>query len=198
MPHCVVRRHGDRPSMRHNPEVRISLHSKTRMIRARASTLPFPTTGWVIGCCPFERPLGMGGSQSAEWSAEDADLSATRGKRNVCAGWRSRSDTTLTRPYNGASRTGQLLEKFERQRASGFAGYSRRISADLVGVDVRGRGKMRHETRALPRYATALPSEFAASGHRSLSTTLPSPCADGLGRPGHQRGGSRRLWAPAF
>jgi hypothetical protein len=60
----------------------------------------------------------MGGSQSAEWSAEAADLSATRGKRNVCAWWRSRSDTTLTRPYNGAARTGQLLEEFERQRAS--------------------------------------------------------------------------------
>ena len=38
----------------------------------------------------------MGESQSAGWSAEDADSSATKGKRNVCVGWRSRSDTTLT------------------------------------------------------------------------------------------------------
>jgi hypothetical protein len=33
----------------------------------------------------------------------------TRGKRNVCAWWRSRSDTTLTRPYNGAPPDGAEL-----------------------------------------------------------------------------------------
>src|SRR5688500_4588047 len=65
-----------------------------------------------LGCCPLERPLGMGGSQSAGWSAEAADLSATRGKRNICAWWRAKR--TLTRPYNGAPRTGAELEEFER------------------------------------------------------------------------------------
>src|SRR5687768_16145589 len=69
------------------------------MFRARASCVCFLNDVLSYrGCCPIERPLEMGGTQSAEWSAEAADLSATRGKRNVCAGWRSRQRYYLDPP----------------------------------------------------------------------------------------------------
>ena len=93
----------------------MSLHSKTRIVSARVSCVSLLNVVLSYrGCCPFERPLGMGGSQSAGWSAEAADLSETRGKRNVCAWWSRAADYldpahTMARPGRG-----QLLEEFER------------------------------------------------------------------------------------
>jgi hypothetical protein len=68
---------------------------------------------------PVERPLGMGGSQSAGWSAEAVDLSATKGERE-CLRVVEAEGTTLTGPYNGATRTGAVLEEFERRVALDF------------------------------------------------------------------------------
>jgi len=70
-------------------------------------------------------------SQSAGWSAEAADLSATRGKRNVCAWWRSRSDTTLTAHKIGRYGRGRA-KRNRAKRASVCGGFTLPVSRVLV------------------------------------------------------------------
>lgn len=60
------------------------------------------------GCCPVERPLGMGESQSAGWSAEAASRAAgpIEGEAERLRGVEA-ADTTLTAHKMGRYRTGQ-------------------------------------------------------------------------------------------
>ena len=67
------------------------------------------------GCCPFERLLGLGVSQSAGRSAEEACRRGTNeGEAQCLRGVEIAPRYYLDRPYNGALPDGAELKEFER------------------------------------------------------------------------------------
>jgi hypothetical protein len=60
----------------------------------------------------------MGGSQSADGAPRPRTSVRNRGGSGMYARGGAAQRTTLTRPYNGATQTGAVLEETERERAS--------------------------------------------------------------------------------
>jgi hypothetical protein len=89
------------------------------MVSARASCVSL-LNGMLsfLGCCPFERPLGRAAVKALLERRGCVPLEGTNegeAERLRVVEIAQRYD--LDRPYNGAARTGVVLEEFERQRA---------------------------------------------------------------------------------
>ena len=75
-----------------------------------------------LGCCPSERPLGWGESQSAAGAPRPGPVRGDQrgGSGRRCAWW-SRAADYLDRPYNGATRTGAVAGRIRAPASIGRA-----------------------------------------------------------------------------
>jgi len=101
-------------------------------VSARASCVPLlDKVSSDRGCCPFERPLGMGESQSAGWSAEAVSRCGTNEGEAECSRVVEAAGTTLTAHKMG---------RYGRGRA-------RRIPSEASITHQKNRGTPAREAR---------------------------------------------------